>query len=162
MSCSKRAAKLKKVKKNRKLPLYALKDVGLATELTSTLQRVPIVVATHNCDISSRSEVHSPGYAPRIPPYKPPPFTPILDHSPCLQRQRGREAETEKQRDRDRQREREKAQDPTLWMASKLHAPYHWRERGATQIEDKLVHVEGAADTCGHGGSYVVNCQREQ
>ena len=41
-------------------------------------------MTTHNCSISSKSRVHSLGYAPCIPPHKPPPFTPIMHHSPCL------------------------------------------------------------------------------
>ena len=48
---------------------------------TSTLQGVHIPVATHNCDILSRSGVHPLGYTLCIPPHKPLPFTPILDYS---------------------------------------------------------------------------------
>ena len=44
----------------------------------------------------------------------------------------------------------------------KLHASYRRRKRGAAQIKDEVVHVKGAADTRGHGGSYVVNRQREE
>ena len=56
----------------------------LSHKRTSTLHRLYIAVATHNCGISARSGVHLPSKAPCIPPHKSPPFTPILDHSPCL------------------------------------------------------------------------------
>ena len=51
---------------------------------TSTTQGLHIAVTVHNCGISSRSRVHSPGYVPRIPPHIPLPLTPIMHHSPCL------------------------------------------------------------------------------
>ena len=42
-----------------------------------------ITLTTHICGISSKSRVHPPGYAPSIPPHKPP-FAPILQHFPCV------------------------------------------------------------------------------
>ena len=73
-SYSKREAKLKKEKKNNISPLCPL-SCKLGHKRTSTLQRLHITVATHNCSISSRSGGSSPGYTPCIPLHKPPPFT---------------------------------------------------------------------------------------
>ena len=44
-------------------------------------------------------------------------------------------------------------------MDGKLHAPHCQGQRGTAEIKDEVVHVKGAAYTCGHGGSGVVNCQ---
>ena len=57
---------------------------GLCHKRISALQGLNIVVATHNCGISSKPRVHSPGNTPCISPHKPPPYNPIIQHSPCL------------------------------------------------------------------------------
>ena len=61
MSHSKIGAKLKKKKKNKIYSLCPL-SCRLSHKRTSTLQRLHIGVATHNCGIPSRSGVHPPGY----------------------------------------------------------------------------------------------------
>ena len=83
-SYSKREAKLKKKKKNRKMSHLCPLSCKLCHKRISTLQRLHIAAATHNCGISSRSGVHTLGYTPCTPPHKPPPLTPMLDHSCCL------------------------------------------------------------------------------
>ena len=69
-------------KRNNFSPLYPLSS-RLGRRQIST-RRLHISVTTNNCDISSKSGVHPPGYALCTPPHKPPPFTHILHHSPCL------------------------------------------------------------------------------
>ena len=81
---NKRETKLNKEKKNRNFSHLCPLSCRLGPKRTSTIQGLHIAVATHNFGICSRSVVHPLGYAPCIPPHKPPPFIPILDHSPCL------------------------------------------------------------------------------
>ena len=78
---SKREAKLKKEKKNRKIPLYAIKLLARPqTEFQPSK-------ASYNCSISLKSGVHPPGCTPSIPPYKPPqhyypgPFSLLARHT---------------------------------------------------------------------------------
>ena len=84
ISYSIKETKVEKQKKNRKFSPLCPLSCRHGYKRSSTLQDLHIAVATHNCGISPRRGVHPPGYAPCIPSHKPPPFTPILDHSPCL------------------------------------------------------------------------------
>ena len=77
-----RLVKLKDIKKGN-FPLYARK----LWDWPQTNFRPPgfhEAVVFHNYTISSRSGVHPPGNAPCILPHKPPQYTPIMPHSPCL------------------------------------------------------------------------------
>ena len=64
--------------------LYTLLGCGLGHRRASTLQGFHIAVATPKCDISSKLRFHPLGNAPCIPLHKPPPYTPVMHHSPCL------------------------------------------------------------------------------
>ena len=74
MSYIKREGKLKKEEKQK----ICHSSCRLGHKRTPTLQELHIPMAS-----LSRSGVHLPDHSPCIPPNKLPPFTPILDHSPC-------------------------------------------------------------------------------
>ena len=62
MGYNKRETKLKKEKKRKKFSPLCPLSCMLGHRPTSTLQGLHIDVATHNCGISPRTEVHPPGY----------------------------------------------------------------------------------------------------
>ena len=79
MSKNRRLVKLKYMKKRN-----VLLSCEYSHRRISALPRLHKAVASHNYSISSRSRVHPPDIAPCIPHHKPPPYTPIMQHSPCL------------------------------------------------------------------------------
>ena len=69
---------------NKEIFPFMLLSCELGHRRISALPSLLKAVASYNYSISSKSRVHPPSITPCIPPHKPPPYTPIMHHSPCL------------------------------------------------------------------------------